>query len=177
MSGKSIVHYYASAMVAVKYTQSILSMGAVNRSLLESVKETIAGGGENLLNQFVQRMVQLFSMDQGSGKLWVQQVADVAKEAKVGNCQEHAAVAAIFLRDRGVRPVEYTVLMKNGSYKHAFVVVGRDVDRYTKQLPGDPLSWKGPVIVCDAWEGYAFAPGKRAIYGSPGDYIVKARWE
>ncbi len=150
MSARSITHYYASAMVAVKYTRSILSMEEVDRSLLESVQETLTSVGENLLDRFVQRIVQLFSMDQSSGKLWVQQVADVAKSAQVGNCGEFAAVAAIFLRDRGVRPVEYTALMKNGRYEHAFVVVGREADQYYRRLPSDPNSWKGPVIVCDA---------------------------
>ena len=177
MSAKSFTHYYASSMVAAKYTRSILSMEGVDRSPPEGDEETSTSGGESLLNQFVHRIAQLFSMDQGSGKLWVQQVADAAKRAKVGNCQEHAAVAAIFLRDRGVRPVEYVVLMKNGRYKHAFVVVGREANQYNGGVPRDPHSWKGPVIVCDAWEGLAFAPAKRSIYGGLGEYIVKACWE
>jgi hypothetical protein len=83
---------------------------------------------------------------------WQQIIAIWAKYAALhhcGNCAEHAAIAFILLRNRGVRPLEY---MFYAAEDHAFVVIGRKADTDL----GRPASWGSSAVVCDAYYGKAY---------------------
>jgi hypothetical protein len=170
-----VKYYLAQAHVALSYTRGVLSLGNTNR--LNIVDNTITSLGENLINQAVQRLVQNLNQDlQGERK--IQMIADVGKAARVGNCQECAAIAAVFLRDRKVSPVEFMGLYKNlplGFGNHAFVVIGREEGDNASRVP-PPKEWKGPAVICDPWEGTAYRVGQKAIYGYPGELVASCRW-
>jgi lysozyme family protein len=160
------------AKAAVAHVKSTLSMGNINKNFIAN---TIKSKGENLINHAVQKAVHSMNGNL-SGPQKVQMISDVATAAKVGNCMECAAVAATYLRDQGVSPVEYMgIYEKGGSGKHAFVVLGRELGAAAYVIP-DPKDWKGPVVICDPWEGTAYSLGSRPIFGLPGELVAHCRW-
>ncbi|WP_425616231.1 peptidoglycan-binding protein [Anatilimnocola sp. NA78] len=160
------------AKAAVAHTKATLSLGNINKNFIAN---TIKAKGENLLNHAVQKVVHSMNGDLGGGQK-VQMISDVATAAKVGNCMECAAVAATYLRDQGVSPVEYMgIYEKGGAGKHAFVVLGRELGSNAYAVP-NPKDWKGPVVICDPWEGTAFPLGSRPIFGLPGELVAHCRW-
>lgn len=68
--------------------------------------------------------------------------ASVAKTMGYGNCQEQACVAAVRLKEKGVKNVEVM-----GKPNHAFVVIGREPN----SDPSNPKTWGDRAVVCDPW--------------------------
>ena len=90
-------------------------------------------------------------------------LANVAKEAKAGNCQEMAAVAFLFLMEQGIRPIEIVY-----SPAHTFVVIGRNPGSLINELE----SWGENTVICDPWgKQYKYSSGvlfqKGAMVYSP----------
>lgn len=86
---------------------------------------------------------------------WEGAIAIWAKNAAknhCGNCGEHAAVAFIYLRDRGVRPIEYMGYVSGIFEDHAFVVIGRKAQTDL----GNPAKWGADVVICDPYYDKAY---------------------
>jgi len=75
-------------------------------------------------------------------------LAEAGRRGMSGNCSEMAAIAFLFLRDRGVRPLEYMCF--NGK-DHVFVILGRPAST----LVGDFETWAGESVACDPLRGEA----------------------
>jgi len=136
--------HLAVAQQAVRYTQKVLSKGA---------------GNKFLSNPFTTREIAYTRQALDSGKVLaacpseekrIEITAYVAGLSKCGNCEEHTAVAFIYLRDHKVRPIDF---MLKGA-KHAFVVVGRAKG----SKAADPTTWGPEAVVCDPWAGEAYLP-------------------
>lgn len=69
---------------------------------------------------------------------------------RAGNCGEQAAIAFMFLYDRGVRPIDY---MSRVNANHAFVVIGRKLPSKASA----PSTWGKDAVICDPWAGHAYA--------------------
>jgi hypothetical protein len=72
--------------------------------------------------------------------------ADWAKHYGCGNCGEQSALAFVYLRNMGIRPLDW---MEVNNFQHAFVVVGRDHD----SDPADYTTWGRTAYYCDPWLG------------------------
>jgi hypothetical protein len=74
-----------------------------------------------------------------------------AEHMGCGNCGEQSAMAFLFLKDRGIRPLDW---MEATNFDHAFVVVGRAEG----SKDTDIKTWGPAAVVCDPWWGEVFAP-------------------
>lgn len=82
--------------------------------------------------------------------------AKASKKAGYGNCEEKAAIAYFFLRDRGIRPIELMASggsLENPSDSHQFVVIGRKKDEDVD----NPDAWT-EAAVCDPWDNSVYEP-------------------
>lgn len=75
-------------------------------------------------------------------------LAEAGRRGMSGNCSELAAMAFLFLRDRGTRPLDFMCF--NGK-DHAFVILGRP----SGSVVADFSSWADKSVVCDALRGEA----------------------
>ncbi|MDB5314073.1 MAG: putative type effector protein [Gemmataceae bacterium] len=83
---------------------------------------------------------------------WAKALARLAIEKQVGNCQEQASVAYLYLVTRRVEPVWLLALEDPGD--HAFVALGEinevsDLDR-----------WGPDAFICDPWANIACKAGE-----------------
>lgn len=117
----------ASAKQAVIYVDLRMTIGASNK--WASTDEA---------QQCVRRIRR-------SAYLSLQDMARKAEAAGCGNCGEQAAIAFMYLRRKGIRPLDYMSLKRPGD--HAFVVIGRK----KKSQATNPKSWGGLAAVCDPW--------------------------
>lgn len=90
---------------------------------------------------------------------WGEVIAIWAKNAEAhhcGNCAEHAAIAFVYLKNAGIRPIEYMGYLSSYFEDHAFVVIGRKADSDINK----PVAWGADVAVCDAYYGTAYPAAK-----------------
>ncbi len=128
------------AMQAVKHTGAILENGAANRKL-----DLFSSLGFNLVR--VAYMRDDSSYD-GTDFIW--KAAGLAMKHGCGNCGEHAAVAFMFLRAQGVKPIDFMAFPK--PYDHNFLIIGRTAN----SVVNDYRTWGEEAVVCDAWDQQAF---------------------
>lgn len=78
---------------------------------------------------------------------WVSHLAQHAIQAGCGNCGEQAAVAYVFLQQRGILPLDYMNLYDpQGVAVHSFVVIEFSGE-------GDSSSgWGENAVICDPWD-------------------------
>ena len=143
---------------AIKYVRRKLSLGAANQLRLpHNLKLARASLYIGL------RPYQGIRLKDGPiNEAWIRAIAIGAETAEAGNCGEQAAVAYLYLLNRGVSDLDY---MQRTNGDHAFVLVGRS-------KPSDstkPETWGANSIVCDPWYGVVFP-------GSPYE-INKRRWQ
>ena len=140
------------AIEAVNYVKSKMTLGAMNR--WEDVK---ASRGRSVLCWIkIRKFTEL-----GHGIPAVERLAQTAEQLGCGNCGEQTAIALIYLRNRGIRPVE-AIGVTNGD--HEFAVLGR----LKASEINDPFTWGPLAVVCDPWyrkayraiEIYSQLPGK-----------------
>lgn len=127
-------------MEAVAYVRGKMTVGASNK-----IEDVVRSFGASLLCVLAIRSVGLPGQE-GSHLSWIRAAAAKAEHVGCGNCGENAALAFVYLYDRGIRPLD---LMSDDDPDHAFVVVGRT----RESDPGDPASWGSEAVVCDPWHG------------------------
>ena len=81
------------------------------------------------------------SSDQQSLKI-IKLLANIAEAANAGNCQEMAAVAFLFLMEKGITPIELVSIPT-----HTFIIIGRD----PASSIHDSENWGEDVVICDPW--------------------------
>lgn len=80
------------------------------------------------------------------GLQYIEAMSQAALTMGAGNCEELAAIAFMYLRNRGIRPLDYMMIPD----RHAFVVLGADV----RPANSNFLAWTaGQAMVCDPWAG------------------------
>jgi hypothetical protein len=73
-----------------------------------------------------------------------------AKMFGAGNCEEQSAMAFAYLRDTGVRPIDWCFWVV-GTSSHAFVILNAAAEI----VPGNFEAWSKDAVLCDPWEGLA----------------------
>lgn len=120
------------ARAAIAYVKHQLPRGAGNRS--DSPPD-----GRACVQSVRDSMV--------STTYWIPHLAQRAIQVGCGNCGEQAAVAYVFLQQRGVLPLDYMNLYDpQGGAVHSFVVIefaGAD---------DSSSGWGESAVICDPWD-------------------------
>lgn len=162
----------AEAKVAVKYVQGVIIIGAANKpkdvakGVLATTTFGISRGIEHpglraLVTPPVgplETRLALFPVElavrkgMGGGEREYEFIANLAYWSGSGNCSHHAALAFIFLRDRGTLPLDF---MDFTDFDHAFVLVGRLAEgtQPSNAKASKPETWGSDCVVCDAYTG------------------------
>jgi hypothetical protein len=78
------------------------------------------------------------------GLQFIDAMSQAALTMGAGNCEENAAIAFMYLYNRGVRPLDYMMI----SNRHAFVVLGAEV----RPMRTNFTEWtSGAAVACDPW--------------------------
>lgn len=140
----------AAALEAVRFVKGKMSYGAKNK-----VKDIIKSRGESidcvdtlrgLAKTREDEIVSLYADNAHAGAEREAELnAMLAAKMGCGNCNEQASLAFIFLRDKGVFPID--LINKENDFLnfggHSFVVIGR-IDKMIK-----PATWGPDAVVCD----------------------------
>lgn len=138
------------AMAAVAYAREVFTVGASNK-----VPDLVSTLGKSFLCVVASRSVEIAVPAEPLGNdpataTMLRAWAAKAAELGCGNCGEQAAVAFMYLADRGTRPLDYMALVKPGD--HAYVVIGRS----SQSRASDYTTWGEDAVVCDPWDNKAF---------------------
>lgn len=85
---------------------------------------------------------------------YIRRVAEQVGRLRVGNCQQYACAAFVFLENKGVSPIEVVQVKKKGTYAgHAFLIIGRAADKpqnvsKLEKLPDE-------IFIVDGWANLA----------------------
>lgn len=77
-------------------------------------------------------------------ELYINEMAKLAVDSQTGNCSELSALAFLYLRDNGIRPIEYYGVIRGG-WDHAFVVLNRDTNIAVPNF----ADWSYQAVCCD----------------------------
>ncbi len=138
------------AFEALAHVRKVFTLGAANK-----FTDVVSSLGKSFLCVVASRSVEISAPPENLGndpgaatmfRTW----AAKAEELGCGNCGEQAAVAFMYLADKGVRPLDYMAFVEPGD--HAYVVIGRS----SQSNASDYKSWGEETVVCDAWANNAF---------------------
>ena len=140
----------AAALEAVRFVKGKMKYGAKNK-----VKDLIKSRGESLdcvdtLRGLAStREAEILTNYADNAHAGAEREAELnamlAAKLGCGNCNEQASLAFIYLRDKGVFPID--LINKENDFLnyggHSFVVIGR-IDKMIK-----PADWGGDAVICD----------------------------
>lgn len=140
----------AAALEAVRFVKSKMILGAKNK-----VKDIVRSRGasidcvDNLRGMATGReseILRLYADNANAGAEREAELnADLAARFGCGNCNEQASLAFIYLRDKGVFPLD--LVNKQNDFLnyggHSFVVIGRIAKKVK------PDEWGSDAVICD----------------------------
>jgi hypothetical protein len=157
----------ATAKTTVKYVQERMEFGASNKFPNLAAAMCVGWGGmDGRMRQDVDKDLASAGFKRGSEAspgAWKKRIeveSYNAKSWRCGNCGEQASIAFTYLRELGIRPLDY--YEAEGTFtRHAFVIIGLDAGTdktdYTK--------WNKSAIMCDPWRGVAdFVTGQSSYF-------------
>lgn len=159
--------YLATAITTVKYVQDKMQFGASNKFPNLAASMCVGWGGmDGKMRKDVDKDLEKAGFKRGSEgtpDAWKKRIEVEAYNAKswgCGNCGEQASIAFTYLREHGVRPLDY--FEAEGTFtRHAFVIIGLDpgVDKT------DFTKWNKDAIMCDPWRAVAdFVTGQASYF-------------
>jgi hypothetical protein len=86
----------------------------------------------------------------------VKRLKSLSDAADCGNCGEQSAIAFVFLRDCGVRPLDR---VGRKLIDHAFVVIGRA----SASSLDDVRTWGPAAVICDPWALQSYGTMEMAV--------------
>ena len=145
--------YLSAGREAVAYAKSKLKYGAANNPLkLQSSLWSQLRAMAAILKVWhgEDDEMDLNYVNPVDGLRVAQTYAHNAEKYGAGNCGEHSATAYMWLRRKGVFPIDW-VHFRNKD--HAFVLIGRSSkgSYNAEQIPEQP--WFADSVVCDAYWG------------------------
>lgn len=133
----------ALAKQAVAYVKTIMTVGAANdpRDYFHSFESTwlCVLAHRTTTDDYITE----------KAPVQVRLLAAQGETTGCGNCGVQSALAFVWLKDRGVRPLDW---MERSNPQHLFVVIGRKEG----SDPADPTTWEETTVICDPWAGEAF---------------------
>ncbi|MCK5509129.1 MAG: hypothetical protein KAI50_11510 [Desulfobacterales bacterium] len=155
------------ARSANEETQEIIKYGANNR---KSGNLMIA----RMLVPKVKKRIKKMKMPWPGWEQHINDVYEIVKDLKCGNCGEYASVAFTLLKKQNVRPLDFVGVRSTSirSYTHNFVVIGRcskktEPGKKVTELP-EPKLWGNAAVVCDAYHNKVY-PAIILNFMRPGD--------
>ena len=147
----------ASAITTVKYVQGKMVFGASNKFPNLAAAMCVGWGGmDGKMRQDVDKDLANAGFKRGSESTpdaWKKRIEVENYNSKswgCGNCGEQASIAFTYLRELGIRPLDY--YEAEGTFtRHAFVIIGRDAGTDST----DYTKWNDSAIMCDPWRGVA----------------------
>ena len=149
--------FLAEATLGLKYVRSKIDFGSSNKFTdnLRTLGVTALAVPEvyKLEERYLKAMNVPIPIEgsanwQQYGLQYIESMAGSAELMGTGNCEELAAMAFMFFRNRRVLPVDYVMIPG----KHAFCVIGARVRLGT----GNFSEWStGISMACDPWSGRA----------------------
>ena len=140
----------AAGLEAVRFVKGKMRFGAKSK-----VKDIWASKGESIscvdtlradAVKYEDHLRKAYANDQtGVIERQAEYAASAAAHYGCGNCNEQAALAFIYLRDKGVFPIDW-VNKQNflpGYGGHSFDVIGREAGKVK------PADWGASAVVCD----------------------------
>jgi len=109
-------------------------------------------------------------------ELWIAETARLAIQSGVGNCAEQAAITFIYLRDKGIFPIEiaYWGNLFGHQGSHSFVILDRSKDSDIR----DPNTWGESCVVCDPqMTGLAFPASMATCYFGIKQFEIEFRMD
>ena len=92
-------------------------------------------------------------------ELYINEVAKLAIDTQTGNCSELSAVAFLYLKAKGIVPIEYFGVYR-GNWNHAFVVLNRDATIPVSNFQ----DWSYQAVVCDPLKDRSADAGNLAVW-------------
>ena len=140
----------AAGLEAVRFVKGKMRFGARNKpsDIIRSWGESISCV-DNLRDEAAATDTRLLKDYANNRKAGIEReleyTAAMAAHMGCGNCNEQAALAFIYLRDKGVFPLDWVnkenVFLKFGG--HSFVVIGRLSGKVS------PAEWGSDAVICD----------------------------
>ncbi len=140
----------AAGLEAVRFVKGKMRFGAKNK-----VKDMWASKGESIscvdnlrddLDKYQDHLSKAYASNQTAVlERQAEYAASAAAHYGCGNCNEQAALAFIYLRDKGIFPIDW-VDKENflpGFGGHSFVVIGRESGKIK------PADWGESAVICD----------------------------
>lgn len=162
------------ARLALGHVKSVMVFGAGNK-----LSDTIPTLGFSILATREARKLQdkdladlkKRKVDVKSYNLgYVESMASSARQMGAGNCGEQAALAFQFLRNKGIRPLDYCRYQNSD---HAFVIL-RSIQKIT---PTNFAEWSVDAVLCDPWYNRAEIAGMMATRSAGRSIISEVRIE
>jgi hypothetical protein len=151
------------ARLALRHVKSLMVFGAGNK-----LSDTIPTLGFSIMATSEARKMQDKQLADIKLKLkpdtrawniaYVEAMASSAQHWGAGNCGEQAALAFQFLRNKGIRPLDYCRYQNSD---HAFVIL-RSLKLIT---PSNFKEWSVDAVLCDPWYNRAEIAGMMATRG------------
>lgn len=154
-------------------------IGAANNAL-GFVRKMVPSGGNNNVGQKLFRQIPVYGwiktqmiisdardryeaafrsgqLKEGDWQGYIDLMARTAIQIKAGNCGEQAALAFTYLRDAGVRPIDY---FEYTDRDHAFVILNRDAAKDINNF----AEWSENAVVCDPWRDTSALAGMLPVW-------------
>lgn len=150
MANNYTTNHLAAAIIARKYVESKIDIGASNKVGTGMITRLLCAGGtfsKGEMRQKVEDDLNTWSKNNQASfgmKHYLDASADWSKHYGCGNCGEQSALAFVYLRQQGVKPLDWYQV---NSFQHAFVIV----DRASGSDPKNYLTWGNDAVVCDPW--------------------------
>jgi hypothetical protein len=139
--------YLRAVNQALAYVVKKMDIGASNKLGPGMIAKLLCAGGTFTNGELRARVDEdLARVGKYTQKDVIESTASWAKHYGCGNCGEQSALAFVYLRDQGFRPLDW---MQVDNFKHAFVVLGRRAD----SDPADYTTWGRSAYYCDPWYG------------------------
>lgn len=160
----------ADALEAVRFVKSKMRFGARNQvgDLWRSRGASVSciSDMRSDIEQYAGKLKGLFAESQSAANERLAEfTASAAAHYGCGNCDEQAALAFIYLRDKGVFPIDWVDKLGvagGGLFGHSFVVIGR----VAKALK--PADWGPTAVICDPHENATAFPATQFEQYWPG---------
>ncbi|WP_225784211.1 hypothetical protein [Xenophilus sp. Marseille-Q4582] len=92
-------------------------------------------------------------------QVFIDEMASLGRLSQTGNCGELSAIAFLYLKSRGIAPIDYFALWR-GDWNHAFVVLNRDAS-----IPVQDFGrWSYSAVVCDPLYDRSADAGHLAVW-------------
>ena len=159
----SISSYIAAANNACAHVRKMVPQGA-NNSGAQKIWRQIPVYGWIKTQNIIANARDTYDAAKRSGELaegdwksYIELMARTAIQIKAGNCGEQASLAFMYLKEAGVRPLEY---FEYTDRDHAFVILNRPLHTDVSNF----AQWTEQAVVCDPWRDATGIAGMLAVW-------------